>query len=381
MWSRPDATAVVVLLVLLHLCGSSYAVRDVAGSRGGSSEVVELTEKNFDAMTKGGVWMVEFYADWCGKCKTLKPIWEELSHSLKSSGVRVATIEGPKQRSLAKRFEVTAYPTVFLISGGQLYSARAVPHDQDAMEKFALGGYKETSSHGIPSATPTEEADDVIVLNSNNFDSSTSEGIWLVELYAPWCGHCKRLAPVWSTLATQLKGTKYSIAKVDGTENRDIMRRLGGKGFPSIFLLRDGVIRKYGGARTLDAFKIFLQDTYTKTAAVPIPPRPSGVEASLQMMKAQLSHLKAWAENNILYAVGFMVGCIAVGVVLGLGIAILLVPAPGPPPPRATPSQPPAKKTEVSGDGNSASASDATKKKKSKRGDGGGGGGDHDKSD
>lgn len=49
---------------------------------------------------------------------------------------------------------------------------------------------------------------DVVVLTDSNFDELVmqSKDIWLVEFYAPWCGHCKKLEPEWNEAASKLKG-------------------------------------------------------------------------------------------------------------------------------------------------------------------------------
>jgi len=65
-----------------------------------------------------------------------------------------------------------------------------------------------------------KDSKDVIELTDENFDKTVlnSEDMWLVEFYAPWCGHCKNLAPEWATAATELKG-KIKLGALDATVN------------------------------------------------------------------------------------------------------------------------------------------------------------------
>lgn len=59
---------------------------------------------------------------------------------------------------------------------------------------------------------------DVVVLDEASFNEKVlkSKDIWLVEFYAPWCGHCKKLEPEWNEAASKLKGT-VKLGKVDAT--------------------------------------------------------------------------------------------------------------------------------------------------------------------
>lgn len=72
--------------------------------------------------------------------------------------------------------------------------------------------------------------------------------------YAPWCGHCKRLAPTWDELAAKGAGS-YKVAKVDCTTETKVCAEYGVKGYPTLHFFGNGakVGDRYGGQRTLDA--------------------------------------------------------------------------------------------------------------------------------
>lgn len=73
------------------------------------------------------------------------------------------------------------------------------------------------------------------MLTDSNFDQQIygSKDIWLVEFYAPWCGHCKALEPEWNQAAADLKG-KVKFGKVDATAETGLAQKFGVQGYPTI---------------------------------------------------------------------------------------------------------------------------------------------------
>lgn len=91
---------------------------------------------------------------------------------------------------------------------------------------------------------------DVVVLKEANFSEFLERNPYvMVEFYAPWCGHCKALAPEYAAAATELKGEAV-LAKVDGMEESGLMDTYEVQGFPTLYFFADGVHRTYSGLRT-----------------------------------------------------------------------------------------------------------------------------------
>ncbi|KAI9223992.1 hypothetical protein BC828DRAFT_185914 [Blastocladiella britannica] len=94
---------------------------------------------------------------------------------------------------------------------------------------------------------------DVLTLTEANFKSSVDpEKLVLVEFYAPWCGHCKQLAPEYEKAATALKPDGIKLAKVDCPANADLCSEYKIEGYPTMKIFREGKVGAYNGGRTED---------------------------------------------------------------------------------------------------------------------------------
>ena len=84
---------------------------------------------------------------------------------------------------------------------------------------------------------------------------------WIIKFYAPWCGHCKKLAPIWEEYSTVQDAV--NVGSVDCTTDKDICGKYEVKGYPTIVLFpvegdADKKYFKYSGARNIDGFNAFL---------------------------------------------------------------------------------------------------------------------------
>ncbi|XP_012697964.1 protein disulfide-isomerase A3 [Clupea harengus] len=97
------------------------------------------------------------------------------------------------------------------------------------------------------------QASDVLDFTDDDFDSRIgNHDMILVEFFAPWCGHCKRLAPEFEAAATRLKGI-VSLGKVDCTVSSTVCGKYGVSGYPTLKIFRDGEESgAYDGPRTAD---------------------------------------------------------------------------------------------------------------------------------
>ncbi|KAL5007449.1 hypothetical protein ScPMuIL_016255 [Solemya velum] len=225
--------------------------------------VLVLTEGNFDtAIGSHNIILVEFYAPWCGHCKKLAPEYSKAAETLKEHDppVVLAKVDATEEKELGSRFGISGYPTLKFFKNGEVNDYEG-PRDADGIVSYM-------QERADPNWKPPPPA--VVELTSSDFrDFVDRSPLSLVEFYAPWCGHCKRLAPEFEKAAQRLKNLDPPIplAKVDATQENQLAKEFDVTGYPTLLVFRFGRPSEYKGPRESDGIAnhmIGLQSEATK---------------------------------------------------------------------------------------------------------------------
>ncbi|XP_065834380.1 dnaJ homolog subfamily C member 10-like [Oscarella lobularis] len=190
-------------------------------------KMITLTTSSFDEMVRSQqreeVWLIDFYAPWCGPCQQLIPVWNKVARILKEKA-RVAKVDCVSEDSLCQREGISSYPTMRLYPSGRTgtghYSDYSGWRDVNSIRAWAMDY--------LPSKVKLLSMNDI---NNEVLEDSTP---WLVDFYAPWCGHCVQFAPNFERVSELMEG-KVKCGKVNCDEQRHLCNQAQVRAYPSLY--------------------------------------------------------------------------------------------------------------------------------------------------
>lgn len=103
-----------------------------------AANVVYLDDSNFKNTISKGVTLVDFYADWCGPCRMIAPIIEELSTEFNGKA-KIAKLDIEKAQEVTSELQVTSIPTVILFKDGNEVKRIVGLRDKETLKSMVLG--------------------------------------------------------------------------------------------------------------------------------------------------------------------------------------------------------------------------------------------------
>lgn len=97
-----------------------------------ANQIKHLDDSNFESVVEKGVTLVDFYADWCGPCRMIAPIIEDLASEMNGK-ITVAKLDIESAQNTTAKFNVTSIPTIILFKGGEEVNRVVGVRDKDAL--------------------------------------------------------------------------------------------------------------------------------------------------------------------------------------------------------------------------------------------------------
>ncbi|EIW81988.1 thioredoxin-domain-containing protein [Coniophora puteana RWD-64-598 SS2] len=309
--SLPSALSALVAVLALQAAAAPVAANTI------------LTPANFKDTIANGVWFVEHFSPYCPHCRHFAPTWDTLVQHYASEldpGVSLAQVDCSLNGDLCADNGIKGYPQLNLYKDGQFVKTYRKDRELNLLVEF-LDGYAEQTgspdelaivipptdtpaadtaavpeSDPVPASSAAAEADgavaptstlppavrvqtpqgrsnanpkgEVVALTPATFDAFRAQGPMFVKFYAPWCGHCKKLAPTWVQLARHEQGV-MNVAEVNCEENKALCAREKVEMFPVIKFYAGGVVTDYAGGRGYQQLVAFA-DKAGKPSMVPV---------------------------------------------------------------------------------------------------------------
>ncbi|KAI3752580.1 hypothetical protein L2E82_24614 [Cichorium intybus] len=225
------------------------------------AEYITLTEENFEKeVGQDRDALVEFYAPWCGHCKKLAPEFERLGNAFKkATSVLIGKVDCDEHKDVCTKYEVQGYPSIKFFPKGSLE-----PKDYDG-ERTAEKFVEYVNSQAGTLVKIGAISSNVVTLTQDTFNEIVMDNTKhvLVEFWAPWCGHCQDLAPIYESLGDAFKNeADVVIANINIDKYKKQIEMYNVQNIPRVMMFskdnKDG--ENYLGKRNLEDLVNFVNE-------------------------------------------------------------------------------------------------------------------------
>jgi thioredoxin domain-containing protein 5 len=169
---------------------------------------------------------------------------------------------------------VKGYPQLNLYRNGEFVEKYRKPRDFSLLLEYIALHAEKTAEPAEPNPVETTPANNspelttprkdynpdgtVVSLDPKTFDAALVDGPIFIKFFAPWCGHCKKLAPHWTQLAVHMRH-KMTIAEVNCEDHGSLCKKQGVEGYPALFFYPGPGAEKteYMGGRKIEQLSAF----------------------------------------------------------------------------------------------------------------------------
>ncbi|KAL7410893.1 thioredoxin-like protein [Mrakia frigida] len=261
-------------LSLLSLSSLASATTEAQSPTEGTVpfELRQLTTDSFKLSTSSGLWLVEHYSPQCGHCREFAPTWAKIAEEKKDlekvTGFHMAQVNCLAQGDLCNSNGVKFYPDIRLYQDGIELDPYTLSRSPGVLTEY-IETISRRYAKRAPVASPVtagvgasgvqdvkgRAGSEVVSLDKAGLEKVKQDG-GFVKFFAPWCGHCKKLAPVFAELASELAG-QITVAEVNCEDLPALCKSEGVLGYPQLFLFANGQKYEHTGARSLSSMSAF----------------------------------------------------------------------------------------------------------------------------
>lgn len=236
--------------------------------------VIQLNSSNFNSLVKNSndIWLIEFYAPWCGHCKNLAPEYKKAAEALKGV-VKVGAVDMTTDQNVGAPYNIQGFPTIKLFGtnknspvdyNGQRTAKAMVDFCLSKVREAVqerLNGKKTNSEKTNSNRSGGSGKNKVLELTSSSFQSEVlnSKKPFMIMFYAPWCGHCKKAMPEFEGASADAD-KDIQFGKVDCTSEQSLCSDYDVQGYPTIKFFGGGKIEDFNGARDKSSFINFAEN-------------------------------------------------------------------------------------------------------------------------